>query len=337
MRELTSVPRRSSADALVDHLLVHGIEALVRGEDPWQVWVVENSQLEDAKQRLAAWSPEAGTEDDKRRAAKLRQKREREDEAAAQRAVDPRRRWETPEQTGLGPLTITLCIAAALVGMASDFGDPGTITIQNLSIEPWASHELFGRVRQGEIWRLITPMFIHFGVLHLAFNVLWLWRLGQQIEHNHGFTMMVLVVLASEIPSSIGQYLLVGPNFGGLSGVVYGVFGFVWMYARYDRRRGYAISDRDSVLIMLWFVACATGLFGPIANIGHAGGLIAGLLLGLPPYVRQLRAQSEGPKSDGNDWASVHGSGARRIFRRVVTPYVPLWFMLLAIVVIAVD
>ena len=337
MRELTRLPDETSAASLVDHLLVHGIEAQVRGEQPWEVWVIEHGQLEDAKQRLEAWSPTAAGDDDRRAAAKLRRKQQRDDENAAQRAVDPTKRWSEPTHPGLGPLTVTLCVAAGLVGLASDFGDPSTITIQNLSIEPWASHEFLGRVRQGEVWRLLTPMLIHFGAFHLIFNVLWLFRLGQQIEHHHGFGTMALVVVASEIPGSLLQYLLVGPNFGGLSGVVYGVFGFVWMYARYDRRRGYALSDRDSVLIMLWFVACATGMFGPIANIGHAGGLLAGLLLGLPPYLRQLRARGDGPPSDGNDWASVHGSGRSRVFRRFVTPYVPLWFMLLALVVIAID
>jgi membrane associated rhomboid family serine protease len=146
--------------------------------------------------------------------------------------------------------------------------------------------------------------------------------------------VMLAVVLLAEVPGSLGQYWISGPSFGGLSGVVYGAFGFVWMHARYDRRHPYALRDSDSLLIMLWFVACATGSFGPIANVGHAGGLLAGLLLGLPPYVRQLRAHARAPASEGNDWASVHGSGPRRLWRRFVSPYVPLWFVLLAAAVI---
>lgn len=119
--------------------------------------------------------------------------------------------------------------------------------------------------------------------------------------------------------------------------MVYGVFGFVWMHAHYDRRHHYAIDDRDSLLIMLWFLACATGMFGPIANIGHAGGLLAGLLLGLPPYVRRLRARAHTRDSPGNDWASIQMTGPRRFYRRIVAPYVPLWFVLLAAVVIVAE
>lgn len=334
MLELTHCVRESSATTLADHLLVHGIETTVRGEDPWQVWIQDHEQIDAARALLAKWSPDAPAADDRRGAAKIRRERRQEDEVAGQRAMDPRRRWSAPAALGFGPITVFLGVAAVLVGFASDFGDPTTMTIQNLSIEPWTTGRFLGQVRSGEVWRLLTPMLIHFGVFHLVFNLLWLWRLGRQIELHHGSAVMLVVVLLSEIPGSLGQYVMSGPNFGGLSGVVYGVFGFVWMHARYDRRRPYVLSDGDSVLIMLWFIACATGMFGPIANVGHAGGLLAGLLLGLPPYVRQLRAHTRAPDFAGNDWASVHVTGARRLYRRFVGPYVPLWFVVLAAAVI---
>jgi len=319
MLVLTDCDENASASALADHLLVHGIEASVRGEGPWEVWVLEHDRIEEARGLLAAWKESSTAGDDGRRASEIRRDQRRDDEAAAQRAIDPKRRWSGPSALGLGPLTLFLCIAAVLVGFASDFGDPTTMTIQNLSIEPWTSFEFLGRVSQGEVWRLLTPM------------------LRSQIEHHHGSAVLLLVVVLSEVPGSLGQYWLSGPNFGGLSGVVYGVFGFVWMHARYDRRRHYSMSGSDSVLIMLWFVGCATGLFGPIANVGHAGGLLAGLLLGLPPYLRHLRAHASAPDFQGDDWASVHVTGARRIYRRFVAPYVPLWFVLLAAIVILAE
>lgn len=122
-----------------------------------------------------------------------------------------------------------------------------------------------------------------------------------------------------------------------MSGVNYALFGFVWMNDRYDRRHRYVISGANTVLLMLWFVACATGLFGPIANIGHAGGLIVGLAFGLPSYVRHLRAKGTRPEVEDGSWAEVHLTGFRRFRRRVLEPYVPLWFLLLAGIVIAVE
>lgn len=337
MLELTDCAEERRAHALADHLLVHGIDASVRGEGPWEVWVLDHERVEAARALLVQWNTGESGDADRRGAAKIRKERRHGDEIAEQQAIDPRRRWSTPSATGYGPITVFLAVASVLVALASDFGDPTTITIQNLSIEPWASHEFLGQVRAGEAWRLLTPMLIHFGVFHLVFNLMWLWRLGRQIEQHHGSLVMLAVVVLSEVPGSLGQYWLSGPNFGGMSGVVYGVFGFVWMHARYDRRRTYALSDSDSLLIMLWFVGCATGLFGPIANVGHAGGLLAGLLLGLPPYVRHLRAHTHAGASQGNDWASVHSSGARGLYRRFVSPYVPLWFVLLAAAVILAE
>jgi len=333
MLELDRFAEPGPARALVDHLLVHGIEARVRGQSPWEVWVLDHDQLPAARERQGAWSA-GGDDGDRRRAARIRRERERDDQLAAQREIDPRRRWWSAPDAGIGPVTVFLVVASVLVGMASDFGDPTTMTVQNLSIEPWGSTEWLGRVRRGEVWRLLTPMLVHFGVFHLGFNMLWLWRLGRQIEHHHGTLVMLAVVVAGEIPGSLGQYAMAGPNFGGMSGVVYATFGFVWMHARYDRRHPYALRDGDAVLMMAWFVACATGMFGPIANVGHAGGLLAGLLLGLPPYVRHLRAHAGPRESDGNDWASVHVKGWRRITRRFVSPYVPLWFAILAVIVV---
>jgi len=334
MLQLTDCAEEASAKALADHLLVHGIETSVRGEGPWEVWIIDHDRVEVARGLLVEWRAGGTTEAVRRDAAKLRQQQRREHELVEQRAIDPRQRWYTPAESGFGPVTVGLMIASVLVGMASDFGDPTTMTIQNLSIEPWTSYRFLGHVREGEVWRLVTPMLIHFGVFHLGFNMLWLWRLGRQIEQQHGSAVMLAVVILSEVPGSLGQYWMTGPSFGGMSGVVYGAFGFVWMHARYDRRHTYVLDDRDSLLIMLWFVACATGGFGPIANVGHAGGLLAGLLLGLPPYVRQLRAHAQAPVFTGNDWASVHLGGVRRGYRRLVAPYVPLWFVLLAAVVI---
>jgi GlpG protein len=334
MLELTHCAHEASAAALADHLLAHGIDTSIRGQGPWELWILDHDQLEAARGLLAKWHASGTTDADRRGAATIRRERRHDHEAVEQRAIDPRRRWYAAPTRGLGPVTLFLAIAAVLVGMASNFGDPTTMTIQNLSIEPWTTGQFLGRVREGEAWRLLTPMLIHFGVLHLAFNLMWLWRLGRQIEHEHGSLVMLVVVVLAEVPGSLGQYWISGPNFGGLSGVVYGAFGFVWMHARYDRRRSYALRDKDSLLVMLWFVACATGAFGPIANVGHAGGLLAGLLLGLPPYVRHLRAHVQAPMFVGNDWASVHLTGPRRIYRRFVSPYVPLWFVLLAAAVI---
>ena len=253
------------------------------------------------------------------------------------RSVAVRDRWNPATEIGLQPITIGLIVVSAMVAWATRLGDPSIIALQDLSIEPWDSLEFFGQVRRGELWRPFTPMFIHFGLLHLVFNMMWVSRLGPQLERHHGMPVMIGVVLASQLVGAVAQYAAVGPTFGGMSGVVYGLFGFVWMHARFGRPGTYVLSERDVVLSMAWFVACATGWLGPVANLGHAGGLVAGLLAGLPPYLRHLRGRHTALEATPGSWADTHGTGWQRFRRRVVVPYMPLWFLGLATVVIAVE
>ncbi|HET6583520.1 MAG TPA: rhomboid family intramembrane serine protease [Nannocystaceae bacterium] len=337
MRLLSEHADTREAHRLADALLVASIETDVREGTQWEVWVRDDDDLARARELLAAFRAGAIDEGASRRAREIRAEQKAADIGWAQRFVHARSRWRGAETIAAQPLTIAMIVATLAAAWATRLGDPTTPALQWLSIEPWPPGAFLSHVRAGEWWRLLTPMFLHFGPVHLVFNMLWLDRLGRQVEHRHGILVMVLVVVTSELVGSLGQYWFHGPSFGGMSGVNYGLFGFVWMYARFDRRRGYVIDDMAVVLLTLWFVACATGLFGPIANIGHAGGLVAGLALGLPPYLTHLKARrTELPETPGS-WADVHLTGWRRFRRRVLTPYMPLWFLALAAIVIAAE
>jgi GlpG protein len=334
---LTGCDGREVADALADRLLVAGIDAEVRGDGPWEVWVIEEDDLARAEAIRAV--PESA---DERRASRakaktIRARRTAADAGAASRFVAVRDGWNPVEEIGLQPVTAALILCSLAVAWLTKLGDPSIVALQQLSIEPWDSREFLGHVRRGEVWRLFTPMFIHFGLFHLVFNMLWMRRLGPQVEVHHGMPVMIAVVLVSELLGSLAQYALVGPTFGGMSGVVYGLFGFVWMHARFGRSGTYVLSDRDVVLSMLWFVACATGWLGPVANLGHAGGLVAGLLCGLPPYLRHLRDRRSSLATVEHSWAQTQGTGWQRFRRRVLMPYMPVWLLALAAVVSAVE
>jgi GlpG protein len=334
MRKLSEAATRRDAERLIDQLLVANIEAQLRGESPFEVWVLDDKDMPAARQQLEAFvaghAPDVGRE-----AARLRERAA--DERINRNFIPAAERWRASTALGFGPITAFLIVASALTGFYSELGEPVTLTVQNLSIEPWDSGEPFGRIRSGEVWRLVTPILIHFGLLHLLFNMSWLWSLGRQIEQVHGSLAMLVLVLASALPGNLGQYLVTGPNFGGMSGVVYGLFGFVWMQARYDPRPRYRVEDSTAALMMIWFVACATGMFGPIANIGHGLGLVVGLLAGTPVYVTYLRARKANPEFVAGNWADVNLQGWRRWVRRYFRPYVPIWFLLIAAVVVLLE
>jgi membrane associated rhomboid family serine protease len=140
----------------------------------------------------------------------------------------------------------------------------------------------FSDVLGGEVWRLITPIFVHFGILHILFNMMWLWDLGRAIELLKGRLFLGLLVAVSGIASNIAQYLVTqSPNFGGMSGVVYALLGYVWMQGRYNRAFGIALHQTTVIMMIGWYVLCWTGLVGPIANWAHTAGLVIGIVWGL--------------------------------------------------------
>ncbi|HEX7262445.1 MAG TPA: rhomboid family intramembrane serine protease [Luteolibacter sp.] len=131
-------------------------------------------------------------------------------------------------------------------------------------------------IERGQIWRLVTPMFLHFGPVHLIFNMMWLLTLGRVLETHLRSTRFALLVVVIAAVSNIAQALIGGSNFGGMSGVVYGLFGFVVMNGRLNPMGGLHLDPRTTRFMLIWLVLCFTGLLGPIANWAHTFGLLAG-------------------------------------------------------------
>ncbi|WP_417659429.1 rhomboid family intramembrane serine protease [Pseudidiomarina sp.] len=130
-------------------------------------------------------------------------------------------------------------------------------------------------------WRFITPALLHFSVLHIVFNVFWWWYLGGRFERYYGSKWLILAFLFCAVMSNTSQFIESGPYFGGLSGVVYGLFGIATVVGWNNPRHPLFLPIGLIIFMLAWLVLGYTGLLWVnIANTAHTAGLIAGLLVG---------------------------------------------------------
>ncbi|WJG09523.1 rhomboid family intramembrane serine protease GlpG [Aliiglaciecola sp. LCG003] len=142
--------------------------------------------------------------------------------------------------------------------------------------------ELQQLVDTAQWWRLFTPAFIHFSELHIIFNLLWWWSLGRDIEKRFGTSTLVILFVVSALISNVGQLLVTGPDFGGLSGVVYAIIGFVWWCGWLRPQWGLGLPKMLVAFLLFWLVlGYADLLWVQMANAAHTLGLVSGCALSL--------------------------------------------------------
>ncbi|MBV7316113.1 rhomboid family intramembrane serine protease GlpG [Shewanella sp. NIFS-20-20] len=175
-----------------------------------------------------------------------------------------------------GPVTLTILVLCIGIFTAWNIGFADTLFsyLGFFHVIPSASIE--------EFWRVFTPSLIHFSAMHIIFNLLWWWYLGGKIEQRLGSAkLMVILVVAGTLPNVV-QYLLQGPNFGGLSGVVYALAGYSYVMGLRKPEAGIALQNSFMGFMMLWLLLGFTDAFGlSIANGAHVGGLLVGIAQGL--------------------------------------------------------
>ncbi|WP_219863313.1 rhomboid family intramembrane serine protease [Vreelandella piezotolerans] len=137
----------------------------------------------------------------------------------------------------------------------------------------------------GQVWRLLSPAFLHFGWMHLIFNLMWVWYFGRQIELLQGSKTMLLLLLVAGIGANLAQYVTGTVLFGGMSGVVYALLGHVWLMSRRVPNSGFFVPQMLVVFMLGWMVFTMTDIastvgFGNVANEAHLGGLLVGLASG---------------------------------------------------------
>ncbi|MEU6860833.1 rhomboid family intramembrane serine protease [Glycomyces sp. NPDC046736] len=140
--------------------------------------------------------------------------------------------------------------------------------------------DLFGTVvsastvSEGAYYRMITAMFLHYGFIHLLFNMVVLYMFGRVLEHDLGPARFFAVYMLSGLAGSVAVYLFSPFTWtAGASGAVYGLFGLLIMVNRKLKR------DNRGIYVLIGLNLVFT-IIGGFSLAGHVGGLIGGLICG---------------------------------------------------------
>lgn len=188
----------------------------------------------------------------------------------------------------LAPVTVSILAAAVIVFLLMEMVGESIVLDWLTFNKVEFDGRRFELVSPGsDYWRYVSPALIHFGVLHLVFNAMWIWEFGSRLELKLGSVFVLNLFIAGAVGGNLLQFWWAGPSiFGGLSGVVYAFMGCLWILARL--RPGLIFIPVPSVFIFMWVwllvgftdVLKLLGL-GSIANGAHLGGLLVGMLTGV--------------------------------------------------------
>ncbi len=185
-------------------------------------------------------------------------------------------------------VNIAIWLAMSIVGSSED---PNTLIGFGAKVN--------ALIAGGEYWRFITPVFIHSGLLHLAFNSYALYAIGPDVERLFGNASFVVLYLVSGFGGVVASFAFNSHLSVGASGAIFGLIGALgYFFARH--REAFGQAGRRQLLNIVIIVAynLIFGFIYPgIDYHGHIGGLLTGIALGwalCPNYalVRDWEANS---------------------------------------------
>ena len=193
------------------------------------------------------------------------------------RKFEQEEEWNEIQQVAMGPVTkyvIGFCVVIFILGYYK--------IVPELYPVMMLTPTFFTDFKITEFWKLITPAFVHFGFIHILFNMMWMKDLGKIVELERGGNFFILFIITVSALSNCAQFFSTGANFGGMSGVVYGLLGYLWMYKKFNAKAKFSLPKKDVMIMVGWFFLCLSGvLVFSIANMAHALGLTIGMLVGI--------------------------------------------------------
>lgn len=342
MRFIGAIADKHQVERFVAYLITQNISLQIEPEgEKFQVWVRDEDQVAAASRLLDEFHARP---DDPKYSGAVATANEILSERTRQRR-EARKRVRTSADLHTGPryrapLTLFLLGAMVVIWLVTGFGErPFNEALHRVlftSIDLSRHRDVIEKegvesiqlklynVRHGEVWRLFTPAFAHFGATHLIFNLLAWVMLGRPLEHRYGSWNFGLLVLALALVSNLLQALVAaawggsslapveGPlalggapflvlPFCGLSGVVYGLIGFAWIKSEFDPSFGYRIPPSLVIWAVAWFYLGVSSwdekyMGISMANWAHGSGFVLGIVLGLLTTVRFSRGRTRPPR-----------------------------------------
>ena len=277
------------AQVLQDALFVDGMETSIRDtrDDQFAIWVHDEERMDEAKAILEELleNPDSPKFSSRQREAKAQRKEiQREEKKSRHRVVKARQKLADENRVGMVTMGLILfCVGIYVLAMSKEAIHDALIPRILARVGPGFMvvdlGATIGATFEAGPWRFFTPVFLHGGLLHLGFNMLFLFRLGAMVEKAHSGLRLVLMTFIFGTMGVLTELAWTGTPAVGMSGVIYGLFAYLWLRGRYDPTFRYGV-DRSTVLwLMIWYVLCFTG-FMRIANGAHTAGLVLGAIWG---------------------------------------------------------
>jgi GlpG protein len=305
LRQIGTLPRSSDPTVLGDYLLSQGVTSrAIESNDGWAIWVHNEDHIPRALEALTVYERNPADprfSDATRQAREAQQESERLDRHYRQNVRDLATTWDRVPWRRR-PLTMLLIGACVALYVAARLSPPVDRWLDAhwlffpSNLNPHALSHGLDAIARGEIWRLVTPVLLHGGLIHLLFNAWAMLVLSTLVETRHGTLKLLALVAASAVVSNVTEYLFdlflykeLAP-WVGISGVVYALFGYLWIKGVVDPEAGLILHPLTVRIFLLWLLV---GFFGPMrmpggavqmANGAHLGGLLTGMLFGLARF-----------------------------------------------------
>lgn len=270
MTLLTHIQHPRHAQAFVDYLQTLGIAAHARPAAGATAIVLDDpAQLPQAEQELTRFLAEPNHERYWQASWLV------EDEQAASalsRIYRGPSIWNVVKATGA--VTWLIIVACVVVFLLTGEGYNKDARAPLMFF-----HSMDAMLDSAEVWRWVSPAVLHFGWLHITFNLFAWWIFGGVVERVQSPMRLLGLFLALAVIGNLAQFLWSGNQFGGLSGVVYGLLGYLWIYPRVNPAAPFRL-PKGMVGFMWAMIALGFLPFMPFANLAHLGGLLGGCALG---------------------------------------------------------